>query len=153
MSTALVPQATLMNSSPIIATSDEPEMPRPFVGYPQKDLGKVLLISNEVMHYRVPVYNYFHRRFSESGFEFSVIANRLQRQNLTVPEFELREQAWDFWAYRRAVLASRPVAVVLYLHLKDWILWPLLHWLKLRQIPFAFWTKGMNWDSKDSKLR
>jgi glycosyltransferase involved in cell wall biosynthesis len=114
---------------------------------------KILLVSNEVMHYRVSVYNYFHSRFREHGFEFSVIADCLQKENQKAPAFELRELPFEFFAYRRAISAARPVAVILYLHLKDLITWPLVHWLKLRRIPFAFWTKGGNWDARDSKLR
>jgi glycosyltransferase involved in cell wall biosynthesis len=114
---------------------------------------RVVLISNEVMHYRVSVYNYFHRRFRESGYEFSVLTDRLQKQNQNRPQFELREIPFSFFAYRKAILDLRPTAVILFLHMKDLMFWPLMHWLKLRNIPFAFWTKGGNWDVKDSKIR
>jgi glycosyltransferase involved in cell wall biosynthesis len=116
-------------------------------------LANILLVSNQVMHYRVPVYNYFHRRFREYGFEFSVIADCLQKQNQKPPEFALRELPFDFFKYKRVICAEQPAAVILYLHLKDRITWPLIHWLKLRRIPFAFWTKGGNWDARNSKLR
>jgi glycosyltransferase involved in cell wall biosynthesis len=33
------------------------------------------------------------------------------------------------------------------------LLWPLAHWLKLKRIPFAFWTKGGNWDHRNSRSR
>lgn len=116
-------------------------------------MANVVLVSNEVMHYRVSVYNYFHRRFRENGYEFSVLTDRLQKQNRNAPQFQIREIPFDFFAYRRAILDARPAAVILYLHLKDLVIWPLAHWMKLSGIPFAFWTKGGNWDAKDSKLR
>src|SRR6266699_6863792 len=57
---------------------------------------KILLVSNQVMHYRVSVYNYFHRRFRELGFEFSVIADCLQKQNKRPLEFEFCELPFNF---------------------------------------------------------
>jgi len=116
-------------------------------------LRNVVLVSNEVMHYRVSVYNYFHRRFREAGVEFSVLTDRLQKENQNPPQFQIREMPFDFFAYRKAILAADPAAVILYLHLKDRILWPLVHWMKSARIPFAFWTKGGNWDAKESKIR
>jgi glycosyltransferase involved in cell wall biosynthesis len=119
-------------------------------GVPQR---RVLLVSNLVMHYRVPVYNYFHRRFRELGFEFSVVADGVQEQNQILPQFELREVPFDFSAYRKIISETQPTAVILFLRMKEFITWPLMHWLKMRRIPFAFWTKGANWDAKESVLR
>lgn len=115
--------------------------------------GRVLLISNEVMHYRVSVYNYFHRRFREGGYEFSVVTDHLQPENQRALEFDLQEVPFEFSRYRHAILKARPVAVILFLHLKDRILWPLIHWLKIKGIRFAFWTKGGNWDGDQGRIR
>ena len=37
--------------------------------------------------------------------------------------------------------------------MKDAIIWPLIHWLKYKKIPFAIWTKGGNWDAPNSIVR
>jgi len=114
---------------------------------------RVLLISNTVMHYRVSVYNYFWRRFREDGYTFEVITNKLQPKNKIVPQFQLDEVPFSFSAYRREILKRKPTAVILFLHLKDKMFWPLVHWLKLKGIPVAFWTKTRNLDAPDTLTR
>lgn len=114
---------------------------------------RILLVSNKVMHYRVSVYNYFYRQFLSMGFQFSVLADSLQKENRRPMEFEFREIPFKFFKYRKVIQELRPDALILFLHLKDSITWPLVHWLKLRRIPFACWTKGGNWDKGESRLR
>ncbi len=114
---------------------------------------RVLLISNRLMHYRVSVYNYFWRRFREHGWDFVVLSNELQRQNRHQCQFELVECPFDFFRYRAEIRRINPDAVILFLHLKDWILWPLIHWLKFSGIPVALWTKARNLEDPDNRLR
>ncbi len=114
---------------------------------------KILLISNTVMHYRVAVYNYFHRRFSEEGWEWQVLTNKLQPENRILPQFRLDEADFSFFEYRRRILEANPDVVVLFLHLKDKILWPLVHWMKATRRPFACWTKTRNLDDPDNRLK
>jgi glycosyltransferase involved in cell wall biosynthesis len=114
---------------------------------------RVLLISNRVMHYRVSVYNYFWRHFRHAGWDFVVLSNELQEQNHNRCEFELIELPFDFLIYRAEIKRLNPDAVILFLHLKDRILWPLIHWLKLAGIPVALWTKTRNLDDPDNRVR
>jgi glycosyltransferase involved in cell wall biosynthesis len=114
---------------------------------------KVLLISNRVMHYRVSVYNYFWRRFLENGWDFSVFADKLQGQNQNPLCFDVKEMPFRFGDYKQEIQKLKPDAVILFLHLKDKILWPLVHWLKLRRIPVIFWTKTRNLDDADNFLK
>lgn len=135
-------QASLTDAS-LVSTSESVD----------SETRRVLLISNRVMHYRVPVYNYFHKRFREFGYEFSVITDRLSGDNQKLVEFGLQQLPFEFLKYRKVIRDLKPAAVILFLHMKDRMIWPLIHWLKVRRIPFAFWTKGGNWDNPDSRLK
>jgi glycosyltransferase involved in cell wall biosynthesis len=113
---------------------------------------KVLLISNRVMHYRVSIYNYFARNFREYGWDFIVRANALQKKNPHSLRFNFKEIPFRFLDYRREIKEIRPDVVILFLHLRDYIIWPLLFWLKLAKIPVVFWTKGFNLDNPKGRL-
>ena len=114
---------------------------------------KVLMISNKVMHYRVSVYNYFYEKFKENGYELIVRANELQKENKHDLKFDFKEIPFKFSFYKNEIKSINPDSVILFLHLKDKVIWPLVHWLKLKRIPFTFWTKGANLDDPDNKIR
>jgi glycosyltransferase involved in cell wall biosynthesis len=114
---------------------------------------KVLLVSKDIMHYRVPIYNYFNARFRELGYEYAVLTTHLQQQNQRRIDFELYQRPFQFATYRSAIAAYHPDVVILFVHLRHVANWLLMHWLKIRGTPFALWTKGANLDAKDSRFR
>jgi len=114
---------------------------------------KVLLISNKVFHYRALNYNYFARRFKEEGWEFVVRANELQKSNPYPLEFDFAEMPFNFFAYKREIERLKPDVVILFLHLKDIIIWPLVHWLNFKGIPVVYWNKGINLEVRNPGLR
>jgi len=116
------------------------------------DMKKVLLISNKVMHYRVSIYNYFCNKFKELGWEFLVRSDELQQKNPHPLQFDFKEVPFGFWNYREEIQTIKPDAVIVFLHLRDLVIWPLLFWLKYKKIPVAFWTKGLNLDNPDGRL-
>lgn len=114
---------------------------------------KVLLISNKVFHYRVSNYNYFARRFREEGIQFLVRANELQKNNPYPLEFDFQAIPFGFFRYRREIARIQPDVVILFLHLKDLFIWPLIHWLKIKRIPVVYWNKGINLEIRAPTLR
>jgi glycosyltransferase involved in cell wall biosynthesis len=113
----------------------------------------VLLISGKVLHYRVSLYNYFARRFQQQGWCFRVLTSSLQPQNQRPITFDLQEEPFGFRRYASLIQTAKPEAVILFVHLKEPILWPLIHWLKWKRIPVIYWSKGVNLDEVDSRLR
>ncbi|MBU1053743.1 MAG: glycosyltransferase family 4 protein [Proteobacteria bacterium] len=114
---------------------------------------KVLLVSNKVFHYRVSNYNYFAKRFKDYEWEFIVRSNELEKQNPFPLEFDFKEMPFSFFNYKREIEQIRPDVVIFFLHLKDIIIWPLIHWLKLKRIPVVYWNKGINLEVHNPGLR
>ncbi len=114
---------------------------------------RVLLISNKIYHYRVSNYNYFARRFQEQDWEFFVRASELQKKNPYSINFDFVEMPFNFRGYKREIEHIRPDVVILFLHLKNVIIWPLVHWLRLKGIPVVYWNKGINLEVKNPGFR
>src|SRR5437016_29673 len=112
-----------------------------------------LLISGKVLHYRISVYNYLWQRFRDEGWNYKVLTDCVQPNNERPVRFELMEVPFDFQKYRRIIRETNPDVVILFIHLKEFILWPLIHWLKWQGIPVICWTKGANLDEPESTLR
>jgi glycosyltransferase involved in cell wall biosynthesis len=55
--------------------------------------------------------------------------------------------------YKREIEALKPDVVILFLHLKNLFIWPLIHWLKLRGIRVVYWNKGVNLEVRDPNWR
>lgn len=116
------------------------------------EMRQLLLISNKILHYRVSVYNYFCEEFQKHQWDLIVRSNELDPQNPYPLKFNYRELGFNFKNYTREINEIKPDVIILFLHLRDYILWPLVHWLKVRKIPVVFWTKGMNLDKPEDWL-
>lgn len=114
---------------------------------------RILLISNKVFHYRATNYNYFAKRFREEGYEFVLRASEIQKNNPYAPEFDFKTVPFSFSNYRREILQLKPAVVIVFLHLKDLMIWPLLHWLRLKGIPVVYWNKGINLEVRNQPWR
>jgi glycosyltransferase involved in cell wall biosynthesis len=114
---------------------------------------KIVLISNKVMHYRVSIYNYLHDRFLEQGYEFIVITNSLQEDNPHQLKFQLIESPFKLNDYRLLIKTMDPDIVIFFLHLKDWIMFPLLIWLKFTRTKSIYWNHGVNLADPDNRIK
>lgn len=114
---------------------------------------KLLLISNKVFHYRVSIYNYFASNFKEYGWEFIVRSNELQKDSPYHIQFDFKEIPFNFFIYKKEIENINPDVVIIFLHLKDIIMWSLIHWLKIKKIPIVYWNHGINLQDPQNKLK
>lgn len=104
---------------------------------------KVLLISNYVFHYRQKVYNYFADRFLKDGFEFHVLSNEFQDAGYTY-RFIAHTLPMTVPGYKKMIDELNPAVVIVFLHLKDKIELPIIHYCKRKHITVIFWNKGVS---------
>lgn len=113
----------------------------------------ILLISNKVFHYRVPIYNYFYEAFGKDGYNFMVLTNKLQEDFEHQPKFDCIVKKPSFRNYKAVIKESEPAAVIFFMHLKDWVMWPMLYWLKSQKIPVIYWNHGVNLQDPDNRYK
>ncbi len=114
---------------------------------------RVLLISNKVYHYRVPIYNYFYKEFNKNDIDFSLLTYELQKDNPNPIDFTYSVIKPSFKRYTTHINTVKPDAVIFFMHLKDWIMWPLLVYLKWKNIPIIKWGHGINLKEPDNKMK
>ena len=112
----------------------------------------ILLVSNDVLHYRQKVYNDFYERFQKDGYCFRVLANRFQQVGYTL-NFPHDEIPFSVKAYLDKIRAIRPAAVILFLHLKNTVMIPIILYCRAHRIPVIYWNHGINIATPDAKLK
>lgn len=115
-------------------------------------MNRVLLVSNEVMHYRERVYNYFYKRFKESDLDFHVLSNSFQDAGCEL-EFQHYTLPFSVKGYIRKIREVKPQYVILFLHLKDRVMLPILWYCNLHHIPVIYWNHGINVRTPDDKRK
>lgn len=113
---------------------------------------KVLLVSNRVFHYREKVYNDFFQKFKKDGYEFHVISNEYQDVGYTL-DFVKHEQPFSMKGYCKAIDEIKPDVVIVFLHLKDKIYLPVVHYCKFKKIPVIFWNKPVSVTDPKNKIK
>lgn len=115
-------------------------------------MDKVLLVSNEVLHYREKVYNYFYNRFQRDNIDFHVLSNRFQDVNYKII-FKKHQLRFSCKGYIKKIKEIKPDFVILFLHLKDKVMLPIILYCKLNNIPVIYWNHGINIKTPNSKIK
>lgn len=113
---------------------------------------KILLISNYVFHYRQKNYNYFADRFAQDGYEFHVLSDEYQDAGYAF-RFQAHTLPFSVKGYTAKIREIGPDVVILFLHLKDLIQIPVMHYCKRHHIPVIFWNKGLSNTDHDNPVK
>ncbi len=113
---------------------------------------KLLLISNYVFHYRINNYNYFYKQFKKNDVEFSVLANGAQKVDFAV-EVPVTVMKFNLYMYIRYIRQYKPDCIILFLHLKDRIIFPLVYYCRIMNIPVVYWNFGIDLGEPDHKIK
>lgn len=113
---------------------------------------KVLLISNFVYHYRINNYDYFHKVFKKDGIEFQVLANNMQpvEFDFTVP---IKIKKPGILAYIKYIREQKPDCIIIFLHLKDLIIFPIVFYCRFVKIPIVYWNFGIDLFDPDATVK
>lgn len=113
----------------------------------------IVLVTNKIFHYRIPVYNYFFDEFQKHGFNFIVLSNEIQKNNPNKINFKCHIIPFKYSLYAQKLKELSPCCVILFLHLKDVIFLKLVFWLKTKKIPIINWTHGVNLKDSNNKIK
>ena len=113
---------------------------------------KILLISNDVLHYREKVYNYFFDRFRERNYDFQILSNKFQNVNYEL-KFAHYEIPFSTKQYIAKIKEINPQYVVLFLHLKDKVMFPIIEYCKIHKIAVIYWNHGINIQTPNDRIK
>jgi len=115
-------------------------------------VNKVLLISNKVYHYRINNYNYLYHRFREDGTAFSVLTDEAQPVDFEV-SVPVTVRKPSLFSTLRFIRQEKPGCIILFLHLKDRIIFPLMIYCRLSKIPVIYWNFGIDLSDPEARVK
>ena len=113
---------------------------------------KILLISNDVLHYREKIYNNFYGEFHNAGYDFQVASNSFQDVGIEL-HFKHYQLPFSSSGYKKLIDDITPACVILFLHLKDRIMLPLIIHCKIKKIPVIYWNHGINIKTPNARMK
>jgi hypothetical protein len=113
---------------------------------------KVILVSNYAHHYRLKIYNYFYKEFQRKGFEFMLLTEGADQVDFDI-DYKVIVEKQNIRKYKQVIDEEKPDAVIIFLHLKDIVNYPISLYCKLRGIPAIFWNKGINIKTPNNFLK
>ena len=83
-------------------------------------------------------------RLRNKDYELILLTNGIQKVVGVEPEFETYISPFNIFKYIKSINRIKPDYVILFLHLKNIIMIPVILYLKLNKIPVIYWNHGVN---------
>ena len=90
------------------------------------------------MLYRIQIYNYFYERFKDEEIEFSVIADKFEKNDNI--KFNHKTLEFNMGKYLDEIKNQKPDYVILFLHILDKVWAPIIAYCKHHNIPVIYWN-------------
>ena len=113
----------------------------------------LLLHQEEILHYRVVIYNYLSEFLKGRGIALSVLAETVQDDNPHPIEFRYLHVKPTVVNIVRMVREIRPEVIILFVNLKHLYLFPVLVFAKMNGIKTIYWGHGKDLQNPDSKIK
>lgn len=108
------------------------------------------------MHYRKGLYNEFFKIFKENGFYLSVYTDESFssiNDNINSFSFKLIKEKYLFKNLIRIIKEEEPDIVVFFWNIYSITSWLLVFYLKIRKIPFVYWSQGQSMLDPDNIVK
>ncbi len=112
---------------------------------------KVIIVTTKLFQYRIGIYNYFSKHLERDDIDLYVLATNVQ-ENIS-EEIEFKYKIYSGLGCLYFMQKYKPDVVITFLNLRDLVIWPLIHYLKLKSIPFVYWGHGTNLQDPNNKIK
>lgn len=114
----------------------------------------ILLIHQEdILHYRVAIYNYLAKYLAEKNINFNVFAECIQKDSPYPIDFDFIEKSTSVVSIAKTFITNRPDAIILFVNLKHLYLFPVIMLAKIMGIKVIYWGHGKDVQDPDAIIK
>lgn len=111
---------------------------------------KIILLDQDLLHYRISIYKKFELEFRSLGYTLKVYCDK----NLNPINEEIFEGVdYSYNSLQKIINNENPNIVIQFVWLKYRFLFPLMFWMKFKKIPIIVWSHGINLQKREQLLK
>lgn len=113
-------------------------------------MGKIILLDQDLMHYRISIYRKLELELRSLGYTFQVYCDKDLN---SIDEGIFKGIDYTFSSIKKVLSSENPEIVIQFVWLKYKFLFPLMIWMKLKNISVVVWSHGINLQKRDQLLK